>query len=119
MKTTLIALAAATLGLAVAAPSFATGKYAGCYVEKNGRVITRGECTFHANGPRGSFQISGDYKADLGRGVSYVDVKIGRPGAGVAYARLANGRYVRWGAVVRSNADRACWVGAGLNICAR
>src|SRR6185295_9232992 len=114
-----IALAAATLGLAAASPSFAAGKYAGCYVEKDGRVIARGECKFHSYGPRGSFQISAEYKASLGRGVAHVDVKIGRPGMGVVYARLENGRYVRWGAVTRSTADRACWVGSGLNICAR
>ena len=120
MKITLIAFAAATLGVAVASPSFAAGpgKFAGCYVEKDGRVIAKRECKFHANGPGGSFQISGEYKEDLARGVAYVDVKVGRLGAGVVYARLANGRYVRWGSVSRSTSDRGCWVGSGLTICA-
>ena len=116
MKTTFIALAAAALAVAVASPSFAKTAY--CYVNKNGRVVANGECNFYHNGPRGSFQLDGDYKADLGRGVSHVDVKIVRQGVAVVYARLANGRYVTWGSVRRSS-DRACWIGSGMEICAR
>jgi hypothetical protein len=117
MKTTLIALAAAALGVAIASPSFA--KTAGCHVERNGRIIVKGDCKFYSNGPRGSFQLSGDYKDNLGRGVAHVDVKITRPGIGVVYAMLSGGRYVRWGTVTRLTSDRACWIGSGMEICAR
>lgn len=117
MKTALIALATAAVGLAIASPSFA--KTADCFVERDGRVIARGACNFYHNGPRGSFQLDGDYKANLGRGVSHLDVKIVRPGVAVVYARLANGRYVSWGTVRRALGDRACWMGSGMEICAR
>jgi hypothetical protein len=121
MKTTLIALAAAAL--AIAAPSFASAKTAMCALYKNGNYLMKSEdCKFHLNGPRGSFQISGDYKADLTRGIAYIDVKITRPGMGVVYARLSSGRYVRWGAVRASTEHRGCWkgrdAGGQLIVCA-
>ena len=114
MKTTLIALAAAAVSLAVAAPSFA--KSAQCFVVKNGSTVTRDNCDFDHAGPNGSFKLSfPSGKALLGPGVAYVTVKISRPGVGVAYAMLESGRNVRWGAVRRA-ADGACWVGSGLKI---
>ena len=117
MKSTLIALAAASVSLAVATPSFA--KSADCSVVRDGSTLTRGICDFDRAGPNGSFQLSfPSGKALLGPGVAYVTVKISRAGVGVAYAMLESGRYVRWGVVTRG-ADRACWVGDGLRICAR
>ena len=119
MKTTLIALAAAAL--AVAAPSFASAKTAQCAVYKGGNYLVKQECNFHHNGPGGSFQLSGDYKDNLTRGIAYIDVKITRPGFGVVFARLASGRYVRWGTVRKSTDPRGCWrgrAGGELVVCA-
>jgi hypothetical protein len=120
MKTALIALAAAAL--AIAAPSLASAKTAQCSVYKNGNYLLKYEdCNFHHNGTRGSFQLSSGGKGSLTRNVDHIDVKITRPGFGVVYARLANGRYVRWGTVRKSNDPRGCWrgkAGGELIVCA-
>lgn len=125
MKTPLIALAVATLSLAIAAPSFARSVHdseraADCSIEKGGKIVFKGKCRFSLEDTAGSFVIATISGRDsLFRRVAYLEVKVVRPGVAAVRAALDSGRDLRWGTVHRSTADRACWVGSGLKICAR
>ena len=118
MKTALIALATATMSLAVATPSFAGDRIVNCYVESDGKVDFRGKCRF-AGKPNGSFSLENvDTRRPFMRHVLILQVSVMRPGVAEVRGLTPAGINSRWGDVRRSSRQPACWVGDGIKICA-
>jgi hypothetical protein len=124
MKTTLIALAAAAAGFAVAAPSFAaggpnSGRIVNCRIEgPKGKVEYAGKCLFRP-GKNGSFSLEHPKRKFLVTGTMMISVYVVRPGVAEVRGLTKHGINSRWGEARRSKTNPGCWVDGGeYKICA-
>lgn len=111
----------AALALAAGAATLVEARPARCVITEGGRTIIRGPCEFHADGG-GSFWVDGGRnERPLAGEIAQVSVTVTSRGRGEARSltnhpggQVSNGR---WGEVVRSRSDPACWVGSDFRIC--
>lgn len=120
MKTNALLLVAlaGTVGVALAAsPVEAQERAVRCVIESAQSVSYRGPCLFEAE-QGGSFNVAPPSGRTFGSGITSISVAL--TGRGIAEVRglTRDGINSRWGRAVRSNRDRACWVGSDFRVCA-
>ena len=97
--------------MVVAAP-----KSAICQIDEGGRQLYKGKCQFEAQGG-GSFYIS--HPSFVQKvGVEGLMVMVERKNQAVVQATRIGGGGSIWGEAIRSQTQKACWVGNNFKICA-
>ena len=112
ITTLLIGLSILTCSTVVtAAPKSAT-----CQINEGGRQLYKGKCQFEAQGS-GSFYIS--HPSFVQKvGVEGLMVIVERKNQAVVQATRIGGGGSIWGEAIRSQTQKACWVGNNFKICA-
>ena len=117
---TVLALAAGAALAALSLPAAAeaqNGRGARCVIASNGLPTYRGPCLFYPEGG-GSFAVAPPRGRRFPGGVTGISVSIEERGVAQVHGLTPRGPASRWGTAVRSQRDRACWVGPDFSVCA-
>ena len=107
---------ATTLSIPMIATTVAAGEASCVIKDGNNEILYRDKCLFQQFGGNGSFSIRS--KSGLIVGRESITVYITEPGVAEVRGLTTAGINSRWGEAIRSNSDRACWVGSDFTICA-
>ncbi|MDP8993797.1 MAG: hypothetical protein M3N07_02260 [Pseudomonadota bacterium] len=110
-------LVVAAAALAVSAGAEARERRACCVVASEGQPTYRGPCLFLPLGG-GSFSVRPVGRRLMIGDTTDVSVQILAPGVADVRGLTAGGINSRWGEALRSDRDRACWIGDGFSVCA-
>lgn len=113
-----VLLASALFGcLATSQIASAADKIATCKIVEQGKTTFKGKCRFYP-GAGGAFSISNvNPNKPIVNETMMINVYVVKPNVaevgGEVYGHISN-----WGQAIRSNKERACWVGSDFKICA-
>ncbi len=108
------------LGATLSIPTLQQPVQAGealCVIKNaSNEIVFRDQCIFEQFGGNGSFSIQAP--SGLIANQEVISVYITQPGVAQVRGLTTGGINSRWGEAIRSQSDRACWVGSDFTICA-
>lgn len=105
------------LGLGLSSSSaFAQSKTVTCQVDDAETTVFKGKCVFTPQG-NGSFYLSGKNLSQT-MGIDGLMVYVEQTNVATVQATTLRGGASTWGQAIRSQHQRACWVGQDFKVCA-
>ena len=99
--------------MVVAAPKSVT-----CQIDENGKTASKGKCTFIPSAGGAFTLMNQSPNKPLFRNIMDVSVYITERNHADVSVSLSDGHNSRWGEAMRSQSQKACWVGSDLKVCA-
>ena len=102
--------------LATSQIASASDKIATCKIVEQGKTAFKGKCKFYSD-KGGSFSVSNvNPDKPIVNDTMMINVYVVKPNV-AEVSGLVYGHGSNWGQAIRSNKERACWVGSDFKIC--